>query len=434
MDESLDKALTTTELNRLDLAGLVRFGNQALQAGQYRRAVSLLREAVQRAPFRQDIRELMAAAIEGLSTLPEEPANMTRTELRTQGANIRNVRPVEQRELFEREQGDEPKYPQPRRPVQRRETVNNFDLPIVEERLHRRLEERREHHREENFRRRDEAPDPPATFGFEREPGEIPAAQPPAQPQKTGRPIAFGRRPGAAHRAEPARRPKPAQFTKRHNRGPVSALLLTLFVFVLFLAVAGAGGYYFWNKIKTPGEGEAANPSQSYEAQYETAGNYVKSRQFSLAVDVLQKLPPTPRRDHMLADIYMAQADVSIKSNPPVWESAIDAIGQAVKLWPENADYGIMLGDSYYTLGRKHQQKDPAMGKQNLEKARDAFQAVLEKNPGNLKALLKLGDAAGALGDPVTQANSYKNIIRIDPSSDLADIARRNLQSLGYRQ
>lgn len=417
MSDSLDKPLTSTDLNRLDLAALVRYGNQALQAGQYRRAVSLLREAVKRAPFRQDIKEALAAAIEGASTLRAEPDIQ---EIRPQDSVLAPRKPV-QPDIFQRDD-DEPEYPRQAR--QRREParIEEFDVPTSQE----------------PPPRRQEPPERQSRFAGERQAGQPPARRPepaPQPPASSGRPIAFGRRPGAAHRTEPARRPKPAQFMRRHNRGPISALLLMFVVGLVFVAVAAAGIYYYMNRATAPGENaDSVSPAQNYESQYETAANFKKQMRYSEALDVLMKLDPTMRRDHALAEIYRDQVQVSPDAKPQVLESAIESLKEAVKYDPQNADYGNLLGEIYYALGRKYQPSNAAAGRANLENAKNAYQSVLQQNPGNLKALLQLGDTAGALGDAVTQAECYRSIIRIDPNSAEAVSAKRNLQSLGYRQ
>lgn len=406
---ALDKPLTSSDLIRLDVAALVRYGNQALQAGQYRRAASLLREGVKRAPFRQDIKEALAAAIEGVATLRDQPEPQDAAP-RIQEIRPRESEPIPIRPIHHDE--DEPQYP--RHQQNRSARIEEFDVPA------------------EPPRRQTSSPERQPRFSAERLPERV---APVSQPDSSGgRPIAFGRRPGAgAHRTEPARRPKPAQFTRRHNRGPISALLLTLVVLLAFMAVAAAGIYYYTNRATTP-DSEADAPAQNYEAKYEKAANLKMQRRFSEAVEVLMTIDPTMRRDRTLAEIYREQAQISIDAKPPVLESAIESLTEAVKFDPQNPDYGILLGDMYYTLGRKYQQSDPATGRSNLDKARQRYQAVLKDNPGNLKALLSLGDTAGALGDAVTQAECYQSIKRIDPNSPEAAAANRYLKSLGYRQ
>ncbi len=416
----------------------MRYGNQALQAGQDRRALSLLREAVKRAPFRQDIREALAAAIEGVSGRRDEPESPAIEEIRprrpepdTEESASRAPRsafgsrqPV-QPDIFQPEdEAEEPEYP--RRVRQHREParIEEFDVPEVEDFPRRRPEPR---------------PERPARASGERPTGHTPARRPEPEPQPavpSGRPIAFGRRPGAGHRAEPARRPKPAQFTRRHDRGPISALLLMLVVGLAFVAVAAAGVYYYMNRAAAPGgdNPDSTGIAQSYESQYETAKTYRGQRRFSEAADLLLKLPETMRRNRALAEIYRDQAQVSIDAKPPVLESAIESLKEAVKYNPENPDYGILLGDMYYALGRKYQPTDAGAGRTHLENAKQRYEDVLHYNPGTLRALLPLGDTAGALGDAVTQAECYRSIIRIDPNSTEAVIARRNLQSLGFRQ
>ncbi|MEN6625569.1 MAG: tetratricopeptide repeat protein [Candidatus Sumerlaeia bacterium] len=423
MNESVDTTLNSRELSKLDLAGLVRFGEQELKAAHYRRASSLLREAVRRAPFRQDLRELMAAAIEGAASLEPEPMPepQPRTPIRETRFQPEPVRETPPQATPPPSRGVRPRriHPQPEffgeveqePPEPMQETPQRLPDPYELE--------------------TDPAP-APMHFNFER-PAEEPAR--PEPPRAAGRPIAFGRRP-AAHRIEPARRgaPKPAQFTKRHNRGPVSALLLAVVVALAFIAAAAGGIYYYMQQAaaadaSTP----SASPNERYESDYELVTTYKNDGRLSQAIEVLQKLPETPRRNHMLAEIFIAQVDVSLAKRPPALENALDSIKQAVHYYPEKADYGMLLGEVYFSLGRATQQKDAKVSRQHMLDARKAYEAVVKQHPDNLKALLKLGDVAGALGDAVAQANAYDKVILINPSSDEADTARRNKRSLNYR-
>ena len=68
-------------LQRLGLEELERAAELALQAKDYERACELLREAARRAPFRQDLREMLAIAVEGRLASPAPPRGASQSPL-----------------------------------------------------------------------------------------------------------------------------------------------------------------------------------------------------------------------------------------------------------------------------------------------------------------------------------------------------------------
>jgi len=378
---------TSRELHRVEFETLVTHAEAALRARDFARATPLLREAVRRAPFRQDLRDKLADSLQanlaggGRRTPPATPA-------RRPTAPPAPPAPETQR----------PPIPQPG--------------PAASPR-----------HEPE---RRTTAPPPPIA-DERRRPAPPPTAPPIHEP-----PPATAFRPAAGQRVALPKGPPVGEFSHRHRRGPLSAMLLGILVGILLMAAIAAFGFYYWQKT---GEGpqEDVIARADINATIEQARLYSERGEFAKAIEQLNTLPAIPIRDSHLANIYMDKGDRALTSRPQQLKAAIDAYGEAVALKPDVPRYALALGQAYYMLAISQSDDEEAM-RRNLLLARQTYEALLDRHPNHLEALNELAKVAGKLKDPVLQAKTYRTIIEVAPEGSPAALeARRNLESLGFK-
>jgi tetratricopeptide (TPR) repeat protein len=328
-----------------------------VQAGDYERALPLLRQAVRLAPFRKDLKRRLSAALDGA----------TQPEARLPGAM---------------------------------ESADTFDAPAG----------------------------PPVMAAKHRQ--EF-------TPHSAPRQASSGRAPRRTIPAPAGRTPhRPANFEKRHQRGPLSAWLVGAAVGLVL--VAGAVGIA-WLYIDLPavelnGSGRPKMKPSQVDAIVEQANSYLRKGEFALAIDKLDSLSPGRQRDQLLAKAYMDQGDRYFNREPRLLEGALEAYKQAVLHDDSNPSYGNALGQVYLDLGKVKGEKDPADARQFMALARQTYEAVLQRHPENLRALEGLAQVATAQGDDVLKANTYRRIVEVAPDSPAANDARRNMRMLGYRE
>ena len=222
-----------------------------------------------------------------------------------------------------------------------------------------------------------------------------------------------------------ARRPK--DFAKRHERGPLSALLVGMLVGLALLGVAGMG---VWIYLHPPERGPLAALGETarLNAAVEQAELFKAKGQYAQATEQLENLPASPRRDRALGRLYMDIGDIALRrENLP---GAIDAYVKAAQLVPDEPSYGIGLGLAFYQLAQETMERDAARGRELLDRAIQSYLAVSERNPTNQEALLEIARAARAKGDVVMQAEAYRRAVRIDPDTEAGRDAARNLKEL----
>ena len=367
---------------RLDLTQLIDEGRKALREEDYHRAVLIFRESIRRAPFRQDLKEGLAMAVEGTliqgeaDQRPAQSSTLTALHGQVHAAPAEFAAPAE------------PVLPSPKAP------------PATPRAAGRSLEGKVPVHSTSTDRNR-------KAFG-----GGGPAAA--ARPQH-----------GSS---------KPSHFEKRHRRGPLSALLLGAVVgLVLIGSVVGVFYYYLAPLVSTGKEGrEAAISRAQIESILEQANNYRQKGDYALAIAQLETLPESPERSRKLAETYMAQGNLNSEQKPPQIESAIEAYNNAVRYEPDNAEYGYALGMAYLALSRE-KKADKTNAEKYLDLARQTFQAVLDRHPDHVGSLDGLSRVAVLQRDNVTAANAWRHIIQVAPDSYEAERARNNLKSLNYK-
>jgi cytochrome c-type biogenesis protein CcmH/NrfG len=368
-------------LKRLSVDELEAGANEALGRDDFVRAYALLREAVRRAPFRQELRERLATALEGkLEARAAEPRPQTHSTVQALSARIptsggkAGARPGRDAETpadsHADAEGDAPGRPR---------TL---------------------------FRPKGIAGDEAAT-------------------ETTA---------GARERR---RKYRPGQFERRHRRGPLSAMVLGGIVGLALLGIGVAGAWYYV-RSHPPGSETVGGGFERARQQevFEQARRYLQQNSFALAIEQLQSLPPGRRRDERLAEIYIEIGDQSIRQSPPRLEAAQEAYAHAVQYFPDNPDYGVALAQVYYSLANKQEsgQEAAAADGENLDLARQTLQAVVDRNPQHLEAYELLARVAIAQRDYKLQQQTLQRIIDISPAdSDAARNARDKLRSLGFK-
>jgi tetratricopeptide (TPR) repeat protein len=434
--KALRQELTQQELNRLSMAQLIEHGRQALQGQAYERAASMFRESVRRAPFRQDLKELLAMAVEG---------SLQNKQMPSRGMVDRLPAPPPPRP--DRLEPPAERMLPPERPPQRERFNPDRSAQRMTERRPDRMPEPVD---DGNY------PEPPPMAHREFElPGFTPLPDPaPIRPSRPARPAPPGHpgyparptgyhteaprfHPGTGHgsRTQPALpvRRKPINFGKRHQRGPLSAIFLGGLAAVVVIAL---GGGFFWlyahyDQVKGLID-QAAFSKAKASSIIERAGVYGREGKFTLAIELLNTLPDEGERNSILAKTFNDQGDELFKPPQSNYEGAIEAYKNAVKYDPNNPLFGNHLGESYFRLADK-KQDNREVAKRYLALARQSYEAVLKVDPKNLDALKVLVRIATKQRDDILKAKTYKKIIEVAPDSEDAMNARRDSRSLGYR-
>jgi len=403
---------------------LLGLGRQALNAREYERAAGLYREGVRRAPFRQDIKEWLAEALEGIlisggttgrpsGVFPPSPARAPREP-----------------EDYEEEAED------------RATAAREPERPAT------RFPERRP---PDWAPQRDERDEPPDPEGDRRAPGRheiemhdlgmAPQARPrpthaPAHPQSAHfRPSSghgSGAPPPAAHR--PGRQ-RPMDFTHRHQRGPLLALFMTGIVGLLLVGI-GAGlfwGYQHYSDVLNKGGFSMATFANARaNTIVQNANMYIQKGAYSEAIEQLQKLPEGVDKQDRLSKAFDEKGMQQFIQDPPNYKGAIEDYKQAVTISPNNNAYRKHLGEAYYRLGKERS----ANRKESMDdwrKAQNEYEGVLSREFKDLEALNRLRDVAIAMRDDALLNQALNRIIEAAPDSADARSARRELRERSFK-
>ena len=365
-DKPLDRKLTDLQLKRLELPALIEHGRQALDEDLYSRAASLFREAVHRAPFRQDLRGWLAMAIEGSIKADSEHPRPSGSSLRVAMERERSGRT---RRLKD-DSGDP-------------DTIADEEVEIT----------------------------PPGGFGQ----GSIPLEEldwEEAPPHKKPKHV------------------KPSHFERRHQRGPLSAILLGGLVGFVLVGLVSGGVWIYWSYTRNHSN-RPVRIGDRFGAVYEQARTYRQRGEYTLAIERLRTLPSSAVRDRLLAEVFMELGDRSYNKLTPNLEAAIAAYEEALKHY-ESPHYYNALGLAYRLSHREA--SDPAKKQRDLQSARTAFQKALERQPDHIASLQSLADVAIDLHDANLEYECYRRILDVAPAdSPAAQKAQKDMQSRGYR-
>lgn len=466
---------TDQDLERFDINTLTQQGRQALRERRYGLAVKLLRAAARRAPFRQDLREGLTLAMQGaVEHEGHLPAPGAGRPARHEPAHAQPApAPPPRRAVAEHVVYPEQLYAEMPAATPLRPPVRP---PVPPERAHPHPQAHAAPVCEEP------SPEPPPRFwtpspAMAPEPAEPeiefhaetqaadwpevaaprvapplrrPAQdfeRPPTQPApaiSSHAPLAAAPPRGfaglgqgrGARTTPPARRGLGAGQGRSESRPtgqrrPIGALVFGLLAGFLLLGAAGAGGWYVFVHHS---EVQARNAQAQRLAEALERANAYKARgDYTLALEQLNTLPPSPQRDAELGRLYLDKGMSNLNQTPPDYPAAIQDYTQALKFQPDNAQLGSLLGKAYYQLALMQRDDNREAADTNLQLARTTFDAVLDREPNSLDALDYLAKIATLQRDPVLQRECYLNIIKINPQSREAEMARRNLQSLGMR-
>ncbi|MCL5270640.1 MAG: tetratricopeptide repeat protein [bacterium] len=416
--------LTPQDLQRLDLEKLIDYGRRALQTRDYDEAVAILREAARRAPFRQDLREWLAMAVEtslsaGAARQADgPPAQSTLAAMRLEPrggipqpeAPPRPAPPLPPAATGRAGGGTVMRRPEPEPPgvvMPESPAVDRFPRPAPGGGAARPLA--------------GSAPREGAAFrpGFgERAPAGLGRAD-------RGRPVDVK----TSHYDV-----KPSRFEARHRRGPLSALIMGTLAGLVFLLLgaAGFGLYLTWKGGAGAGGDSTASMSAQENLIIEKARMYQRQGDYALAIEQINTLPEGPRRNKLLAGIHLEKGDLYFtKRQPPQLESALEEYKQAVACDPDNAVSGNALGRVYYTLALA-KADDESEAARYLALARQTYEAVLQRHPDELQAMDGLGKVAIHQRNDQLAAQCWNRIVAIAPDSNEARNARNNLRSRGF--
>jgi tetratricopeptide (TPR) repeat protein len=199
---------------------------------------------------------------------------------------------------------------------------------------------------------------------------------------------------------------------------------------ILCLGIVGAGGWYL---LKSRASAQQRELNQRFTAAITRADEYKARGQFSLALEQLNRLPPSAERETELVKLYRDKGNANLAQQPPDYQSAIQDYAAALRIQPPRTDIGILLGTAYYLLAREERETNRTASDNHLKQAREAFEVVLDRDPNSTTAWNYMAQIAALQADPILQRQCYKNIINIDPRSIDAQAAKRNLQSLGMK-
>ena len=392
-------------LQQMSLDELEKHGRHALRVHDYERACVLLREAANRAPLRQDLRQLMAKAVEGRFRQPVKPKQKLG---RTQTARAREFDSL----------------------MQSREGRPNSTMPLP---------------RLETPRAAQPDPQPQAYARVEQTPPVEPVRPDPVRPEPVWSEPARPRTPlmsprgrfdaaASRGRAKLPRHdePKPGSFERRHKRGPMSALVFGLLTGLLLAAAAGWGAWYYLdsNGMLDRVGGTGRNYEHLRLQQAFERARYIRQGDAAMAVEQLETLPPSPERDQRLAEIYMSIGDQALRHIPARLDAALEAYTQAMQYAPDVPEYGVAQAQVYYSLAREGR----ADAESYLQRARETLQTVIERNPQHLPAYEMLKRVATELRDYTLMQQTLQGIINNWPRDSQAAInARNDLEALGLR-
>lgn len=364
-------------LARLDIPTLVERAQDALDAGDAGQAVVLLRTAVRRAPFRQDLRHLLMEAIEA------------------GGAPAAGPRPARSGPV-----------PLPRFSGDRLQEDDDEAFDDPDEEIHIEEVEGEEELDDDEF----EVAVEPATVM---------------------------RRVGTARRTPP-RRHGVGRAAAARRRGPASALLITAcIVFIVGGAAAGGFGWYYYSEIlpaRSGGEFEDREPIAAQinqdEVLIEQARVMEAEGRLAEAEEQLMNLSPGLRKDRLLAEFHFAIGDGYTRDRE--YGSARESYERALRFDGRNPIIALNLGSTYYMLGRNAQAQDPQGAKERFDEARNFLKLALDLDANNLDALERLSEVEFAASQDTIGAEHLYRIIEIDPKSSHARRAQNVLLTKGF--
>jgi len=355
----------------------VNHAEQALADGNPEQAVKYIKAALRLAPLRQDLKGLLSEALEAQATR------------RSESGPIKRVRTSNRPPLF-----------------QDPESRSSSPAEIEEIRT------------------------APPDYEAEEEP-QVVRRPAPARPAETYRNSAAPSAP-ARSRTMPPRRPA------QRRSSPAAAWLLGV-SFGLLVAFAGAAGIWFFvirSHSRVEGGQAGVKPGRNSNRQdmelMNQAQTYIDQRQYSLARERLEKIGDESLRHRQLAKTFALEGSSYL--NDQNFEMARRSYEQALDADPTNEQYAREMGGECYVLGRKKQgEGDAPKSKELFARAEQAYKATLTVNPNSLVSLEGLGKLEAARGNPPAAGEYFRKIIQVDPNSEKAASARKQLRDMGLK-
>ena len=453
---------------------LVDGAREAVHDENYEHAISLLREANRLAPMRQDIRQFLAAILEGTSAESEtpmnlrEPAAVRANETAPAPAAFRPERGMALNAKLRfsdspgNASGEEDSTPFPTRRV---DSLKASRSPDADEEASR-AEPSADSDGVLKFslaRRLAQAQEIPAQSGAHAAEPFVPYSEmrgladpsvcDAAGESATIRDRRKRGRPGTASEETGERAPVDGDGAgSRLLRFPPPSARFVAFASVytcIALFVVAASVVTHRRFFRTAGHHQAttaASPSTTHRSEkpqsaasdrteeeiIRLAGDYFQNERFDDCIALLSRAvksggptATTQRMSGLLASAYEARGTRQLLANQ-IAESA-KSYEKAVDLSPENPDYALRLGNAYFycatSLGN-------STAKSYYNKSLKMLTHTVELDPRNVQAYELLASVYVGLEKTSQAQAALVKIVEIAPSSDEAELARRKLKTL----
>lgn len=367
-----------------DIEQLIEAGRIALREREYDHAARLLREAARRAPMRQDVRELLAMAVDGTLAVRRHERDATPQPSAPLAA-------LRAREVY----GPHPAAQGAERAANGGERHTAVIETIV--------------------------PAGTQTEVIELEPARParrPLHGPGADGGRAGRSQStFGPRPTV----NTAEIPEPTNFHARHRRGPLSALVTTVVAGLALCAAAGGLAWAYYEHGDKLGLRPSPLDLQLAKA-LDQAREYRDMGKISLAINALESLPQSGKRDVELARIFTDKGNAALSATPPQAEGALEDFKQAANFNPNNLEAIHGQATAYFRLAGKVESQETRT--RYLKQARELLETSLTLDPRSVRAMWLLSEVAIRQRDDILVARMYRQIIETAPDSNEAREAR----------
>ncbi len=410
-----DASNSSSATGSLNADQLVGRAEAAINSGRTDEGIQYLRQAMQKAPMRHDLRDMLFTALELRGGAPRQV----------------KMRTPPRQPLF-----DDHEAPAPPPKI---EALRSDEPRRDERRRDERRQEQHSHDRASSHRQRDRRDEPPrAQSRSTRE-----------SYREEEREARRDRRPSpsqAEPSSESSRLRAPSRGRSRSDP-TISTLGLALFTFVFLSVVLGGAGWFYlvankkMEETVTPdSKGGSTGASGSADstvarqdrALQDQAREYLNQGLYSMAVEKLNQLSESPEKHTKLAEVYSSQGDECTRERK--YEEARRAYEKALENEPKSDKYLYDLGWTCYLIGREMQAAgDATPSKESLTKAEQHFKNALAINPNHLKSLDGLAMVESARNNPPGAGEYLRRIIQINPDTPEAESAKRKLLSMGLK-
>lgn len=381
---------------------IIEEGKAAFDEGNFIKAKELFLKAVRIAPFRKDIKELLADTLEKTKNIslkettvkqakptppPEPPAaKIPRPETKDPMSFIPSAPPLKP-------------APEPQKTVNTPQKESQFYIPGAQI----------DKARQETFVRSE----PAKQLEPEQEETKI-------QPQQK----------------TTARAKKVTQHKVRNN----TKTLMILFLFG-FLSFACIAGFLFFGegirsaliqifKMEPPIDPKQKEANQKLFEANSFANQQLYTKAIEMLEEALKIQPPDISAiNQRLGELYATYGNNLY--NDSKFNEAIEYFEKALKITPKNSEYLTIIAHSYYSIARNDKSNSKSLYSKSIKYYNDASSAA----PDNLKIYRDLARTYIAANQQIEAMKIYQKIIDIAPEDDeIAISARKKLESMTGRK